>query len=48
MEYWIVVLINILIGLLISMYNVLIAVPVVLLGLTFGLVLIILKKLWRS
>ena len=45
MEYWIVILSNIILGIVIAHFNVLIAVPIVLTGLILGLILIIFKKL---
>lgn len=47
MEYWVVLLVNILIGIILAFYNIIIAVPIVLMGLTLGLALIIIMKLWR-
>lgn len=47
MEYWLVIIFNILIGIALSFYNIIIAVPIVLMGLTLGLALIIIMKLWR-
>ena len=46
MEYWLVSIVSIIIGMLVALYNVLMAFPIILIGLTFGLILIILKK-WR-
>ena len=47
MDYWLVAIINIIIGIMVAAYNVLLSFPVMLMGLTFGLFLIILNKLWR-
>ena len=47
MEYWIVVIVNLIIGCILALNNVLVAIPIVAIGLTLGLVLIIFNNLRR-
>lgn len=47
MKYWLVCLINIVIGAVIAIHNVLLSFPIMLIGLTFGMILIIFNSLWR-
>ena len=45
MEYWLVIIVNLIIGLAISYFNVIMAIPIVFMGLILGLILIIFKKI---
>ena len=48
MDCWIFIIINLIIGYVIATYNVLVAIPIVSLGLTLGSVLILLKYLIKG